>query len=260
VFGARPPRALVILDSGPETGWRLSSPPLTVDLGPDLPVFMARTVDWSQDWSSSRVSVVRGEPGSVEVSGLTTCSDNREVFVGEELETESGCVQRKWLHENGSITERKCVRKTCMRDGLPCYPPILKYEHHECKQIIHLPLFSSLHQKENVLSPQTFSFISNQTTEICCKSSSEYMNLYGIGCSQLHADILSHPKCLFSKAFSLYPCCNKNCQENTKFCLLPDIVCIVQVSFATSCGKTEPWNTCDKDISCKNVIGLKTKE
>jgi hypothetical protein len=72
VFGARPPRALVILDSGPETGWRLSSPPLTVNLGPDLPVFRARTVDWSQDWSSSRVSVVRGDPGSVEVTGLTT--------------------------------------------------------------------------------------------------------------------------------------------------------------------------------------------
>jgi hypothetical protein len=112
-----------------------------VDVGPDMPVFRARTVDWTKDWSASRVAMVRGEPGSMEVTGLTTCSDNREVFVGEEPEAEAGCVQRKWLHENGSITERKCVRKTCMRDGLPCYAPRVTAQNIECVIKFHSPLF-----------------------------------------------------------------------------------------------------------------------
>ena len=143
-----------------------------------------------------------------------------------------------------------------MRDGLPCYAPRVIPQNVQCKQILQTPLLRSFSSKAIIdMGQLTFSFISNETSKICCKSSSVYMKLYGMDCSHPNPDIQATPKCMFSKVFSLYPCSDINLQENTKFCIVPEVDCIVQLSFTTFCGKKEPI-TCDQDLSCKNVLSL----
>ena len=109
LFGLNQPRAVVILDDTPETGWRVSSPPNNqVLMDPSLPVFSAKVVDWSQGWRASRVEIVR-ENERLAPSEFS-CSEDRDVFIGEARYYEK-CNRMKRLHEDGRITE---TRSTCL--------------------------------------------------------------------------------------------------------------------------------------------------
>ena len=104
------------------------------------------------------------------MTGLTTCSEDREVYVGEAEGTKSGCVRRKWLHENGSITESKCVRRTCSRDGMPCYSTRVTRENVKCEESLSVPRFLSTPEVEEL--PQlSFLFETNDNYNFCCQNS-----------------------------------------------------------------------------------------
>ena len=122
VFGGGDPRGVVVLEDGAETGWRLSSPVRSVRMGPSLPVFRARSQDWVRDWEVERpVTVVRGEVGTQMLDGMLNCSNGSNIYVGHSGDKEGVCDNRKRLHGDGSITQRKCVRTICMKNGLPCH-------------------------------------------------------------------------------------------------------------------------------------------
>ena len=253
VFGSHLPKALIILEDIPETVWRLSSPPSYLRLGRLLPVFRARTVDWSQGWTAGKVAVVRGVEQDDVVKGLK-CSDNREVYVGEQ--PSEGCVRRKWLHEDGKITETRCVRTSCTKHGLPCYQSTVKASHSECHSYLKSPVFMK-HPENSKLQLLRFQFADDKQKEICCQDSYEYFRFYGSECRKFNNAVNASQNCKFSEVFSLIPCSSLNNQENSKFCKLTGFDCIAQISFTSVCSDKEVKTACDiKKLSCANVVTM----
>ena len=253
VFGSHPPKAVIILEDSPETIWRLSSPPSYVHLGRHLPVFRARTVDWSQGWTASEVAVVRGVEQDDLVKGLK-CSDDREVYVGEQ--PSEGCVRRKWLHEDGRITESRCVRTGCKKNGLPCYQSTVKAFNIECRSHLKSPVFMKYpeNSRHQLLG---FQFKNGKQKEICCQDSSEYFRFYGSECMSFKNFVNASKYCIFSEIFSLIPCSYLNQQENSKFCKFSGFDCILQKSFVSVCSDKEVQAACDiKKLSCADVVTM----
>ena len=167
VFGSQMPKALIILDDSPETTWRLSSHPTYIRLGQHLPVFRARAKDWSRGWTARKVSFSRGIQQEDKVEGLK-CSDDREVYVGQV--PADGCERRKWLHEDGRITETRCLTTSCNKNGLPCYKSDFVTSFTECHNFLQSPTFLK-YPGNLALQPQTFDFTNTKRKEFCCKDS-----------------------------------------------------------------------------------------
>ena len=227
--------------------WRLSSPPQQIPLGPTLPVFRALAPDWSQGWTADRAAVVRGQKQEM-VKNLS-CSRGTEIYTGK-VGQDKGCSTKKYLHEDGKITETKCLKKSCTKHGLPCQPDTINKIQVQCHGHLSTPLF--LTSKNKILSPMKFKVKSLTESDICCISSTEHLQYFGDGCKSLFVDGWKPPVCRFSRRFALYPCFPKvNRQENSQFCQYPDIDCVVSRAFLSFCNKTRSL-ACDiQDLSCE---------
>ena len=251
VFGAQPPRALIILDSGPETGWRLSSPSLPVDLGPDIPVFRARTVDWTKDWSVDKVSVIKGMLGNEEIKNKLSCSyHQKNIYIGNTNINYMGCKERKWLMESGRVFQKKCLLVTCSHNGVPCDESFDSETTVQCHKNIPSPQFLvSKNGETKVLPPHKMKFLNGESGDTCCSSESEYIQYFGQECEQ--ALNVSGPNSNFSEQFASIPCSKDNLQYNMRFCKAVSLVCIVSKYSISVCGKINPINSCDiNNLNC----------
>ena len=248
-FPSQPPRSIVILEDLPISRWRLSSPPQYMTLGPSLPVFRAFAQDWSQGWTAAQAAVVKGQKQDAENN--LSCSRGSEIHIGTAGQ-DKGCSRKKFLHEDGKITETRCVKTSCMKQGLPCQPDTINKVHAECHSHLHAPMFKNT--KNDILPSLKFKFKSTVESNICCTSSTEHLKYFGPGCKSLLINYWKPPVCDFSRQYSLYPCNpNGNRQENSSFCKYPGKDCVVMISFLSFCNKTSPL-ACDiQDLSCELV-------
>ena len=244
LFGLEQPRAVIILDDTPETGWRVSSPASPVQMDPSLPVFSAKIVDWSQEWAASKVSVVREK--EILAPSEFSCSEDRDVFIGEASYGER-CKRRKKLDKDGRIMEKRCVKTTCSKYGMPCHPPEVKEQSYECKTNLSVPVFKNY--PSSTLHQMKFQFNDSKDSSICCIDETHYKQYHGRHCLKLGSVI--NPKCKFSSEFALYPCSEEQLQKNSKFCKIPNLNCIVQISYKSLCGGTQmiPCNV--NNVDCK---------
>ena len=244
LFGSEQPRAVVILDDTPETGWRVSSPPSPLQMDPSLPVFTAKILDWGHEWRAGKVGVVREK--DVLVTSELSCSEAREVLIGE-AGYGARCARRKKLDEDGRITESRCVKTTCSKHGLPCHPPEVKEQSYECKTNLSVPEFHSY--PASTLDLIKFRFSDSKDSAICCIDETHYKQYYGRDCLKLGSEV--NPECRFSSEFALYPCSDERLQKNSKFCKVPDLNCVIQISYKSLCGGTQKI-PCDlHNVDCK---------
>ena len=244
LFGLEQPSAVVILDDTPETGWRVSSPPKPIQMDPSLPVFTANVLDWSHEWSASKVAVVREK--EILVTSELSCSEDREVFIGEAGFGER-CKRRKKLHEDGRLTESRCVKTTCSKYGLPCHPPEVKEQSYECKTNLSVPVLKTY--PASTLDPIKFQFSDSKDSAICCIDEIHYKQYFGRDCLKLESEV--NPECEFSSVYALYPCSDEQLQKNSKFCKIPTLNCVIQISYKSLCGGTQmiPCNV--NNVDCK---------
>ena len=249
IFPSQLPRSIVILEDLPMSRWRLSSPLQQIYLGPNLPVFRALAPDWSQGWTADQAAVVRGQ--KQEMVKSLSCSKGPEIYIGMAGQ-DKVCSRKKYLHENGKITETQCVKKSCTKHGLPCQPDAIDKVQVECHTQLSTPLF--LTSKKQILSPMKFKLKSSTESDICCTSSTEHLQYFGAGCKTLFVDDWKPPVCNFSRQFALYPCIPKvNRQENSKFCQYPIIDCVVMKAFLSFCNKTNSLACDAQDLSCEMI-------
>ena len=250
------PKAIIILEDNPETIWRLSSPPTYLRLGERLPVFRARSVDWSQGWTASKVAVLRGGVSQMGPLDGLKCSDDREVFVGQQPRNDGSCVRRKWLQEDGRITEARCVTTMCSKNGLPCNKQIVQILYSECQKYLHSPMFMNYPEK-STLQPMFFEFKEFERKDMCCQNSSINLKVYGKECVSNNNSFLMSNYCKFSELFSLFPCSPQNLQDNSKFCKISGLDCVLEKSFLSICTNIEPKSICDiKNLYCGDVRKL----
>ena len=248
VFGSQMPKALIILDDSPETTWRLSSPPTYIRLGQHLPVFRARAKDWSLGWTAHKVSFSRGIQQNDKVEGLK-CSDDREVYVGQV--PADGCQRRKWLHEDGRITETRCLTTSCNKNGLPCKEPTISSFEHECVNFLRDPVFVSVGSSK--LAINKFMFNDSVTTSECCIDSFSHKVYHGKDCT---IGVPDSEMCKSSPEYRLYPCLDVSNERHSQFCKIASVNCIVQKTILTLCDGLIR-NQCNiQKYNCKNAFTL----
>ena len=252
VFGLQPPLAVIILDSSPEILWRLSSPTPVVNLGPALPVFMARTADWNTGWKAGQVTVVRGQEDHLVTS--PPCLPDGDIYVGDPVE--QNCLRTKSLHEDGMISETHCIRRTCSQNAMPCFQSEMRHKKGFCKTRLGSPL-SIRAKDDNVLEVLKFVFNKTNKNNICCKDSSNYLKYFGRDCKKIRPESLKDPKCNFTDTFALYPCSINNQQEHIKLCKISGLNCVATLSYTSNCNKSKPFHCDFEDLSCDIVSGLK---
>ena len=252
-FGLNPPRAVVILDDNPRTLWRLSSPSRVVNLGHQLPVFMAHTLDWgSQEWRTEHVTVIKGQEDQMPIK--PSCLPDGDVYVGKPFQQD--CLRRKRLQEDGKLSETYCVRTTCSKNGISCFPPEMRYQDSICQTRLGSP-FSVKTNNEKILEELKFMYNTTKENNICCNNSSNYLKYLGKDCNKIQLEHLKDPKCNFTDTFSLHPCSKTNQQENSKLCKIPGLNCVAVLSYTSNCGKTKPFHCDFEDLPCKSITGLK---
>ena len=254
IFPSQPPRSVVILEDLPMSRWRLSSPPQQIPLGPNLPVFRALAPDWSQGWTADRAAVVRGQ--KEEMVKTLSCSKGTEIYIGKAGQDE-GCSRKKNLHEDGKITETKCVKKSCTKHGLPCQPDAINKIEVQCHSHLRAPIFfGSL----SSITPMNLSFVDKKISRHCCVDSSRYFQFIGQDCRTISfVNIINH-NCHFSETFRIQPCSNIGQQKHTQFCKFPNKDCVLSSTSLSLCEKEKYiGHICDvDDLNCDRVESIKT--
>ena len=227
--------------------WRLSSPLQQISLGPNLPVFRALAPDWSQGWTASRAAVVRGQ--KQEIVGNISCSEGREIYVSKAGQNK-GCSGKKYLHEDGKITENKCVKTSCTKHGLPCHPDTIDKIDAECHGQLQSPLF--IIRLNSFGTPRNLSFVKKRTRDYCCIDSSNYLQFFGNDCLDIKFSNISKI-CKFSERFEIQPCLNIGQQKISTYCAPPNRDCVISSTSLSICEKTTPVaHFCDiDDLNCK---------
>ena len=180
------------------------------------------------------------------------CSDDREVYVGQV--PADGCERRKWLHEDGRIIETRCLTTSCNKNGLPCYKSDFVALFSECHNSLQSPIFMKF-PYNSVLKPQTFEFINTKRKEICCRDSTRYFKLYGSKCGSIKEILKEDNICNGSETFSLLPCSSLNQQENSNFCKIRGIDCVLEKSFLSVCSDIHLKSMCDvKNLPCEGSV------
>ena len=253
IFPSQLPRSIVILEDLPMSRWRLSSPLQQINLGPNLPVFRALAPDWSQGWTADQAAVVRGQ--KQEMVKSLSCSKGPEIYIGRAGQ-DKVCSRKKYLHEDGKITETKCVKKSCTKHGLPCQPDAIDKVQVECHTQLRPPIFfGSL----SSISLVNLSFADKKISPYCCVDSSSYFQLSGQDCWDINFVNFTNNICNFSERFRIQPCSNIGQQKHTQFCKLPNKDCVVSLTSLSLCEKEKYIaHVCDiDDLNCDRVSSIK---
>ena len=198
------------------------------------------------------MTVIRGKDDQKPIK--LSCLPDGDVYVGKPFQQD--CLRRKRLREDGKISENYCVRTTCSKNGMPCFPPEMRYQERICHTKLGSPL-SVKTSNEKILEELKFLYNTTKENNICCNDSSNYLKYLGKDCNKIPLEHLKNPKCNFTDTFSLYPCSKDNQQKNSKFCKIPGLNCVAVLSYTSNCGKTKPFHCDFEDLPCKSITGLK---
>ena len=105
------------------------------------------------------------------------------------------------------------------------------------------------------LLPKSFLLTTARKQEICCRDSTRYFKLYGPKCGSIKEILKENNICNCSETFSLLPCSSLNQQENSNFCKIRGIDCVLEKSFLSVCSDIHLKSMCDvKNLPCEGSV------